>query len=136
LIAVNGGRVEASVLMDAHFDSRRMPVRAVDYLQKSGLKGPVLSPDYWGGYLIYRLYPETRVVVDDRHDFYGDEFFESYLKMMHVERGWEEFLNLHETSFVLLPKDAALGSMLETKGWKVIYSDDVAIGFVRERVTR
>jgi hypothetical protein len=58
------------------------------------------------------------------------------LKMMHVERGWEEFLNLHETSFVLLPKDAALGSMLETKGWKVIYSDDVAIGFVRERVSR
>jgi hypothetical protein len=136
LIAVNGGRVGASVLMDAHFDARRMPVGAVDYLQKSGLKGPVLSPDYWGGYLIYRFYPEARVVVDDRHDFYGDEFFKSYLKMMHVERGWEEFLDAHEASCVLLPKDAALGSMLETKGWKVIYSDEVALGFVRERGSR
>jgi hypothetical protein len=136
LIAVNGGRVGAGVLMDAHFDPRRMPVGAVDYLQKSGLKGPVLSPDYWGGYLIYRLYPEVRVVVDDRHDFYGDEFFKSYLKMMHVERGWEEFLDAHEASCALLPRDAALASMLETKGWKVIYSDDVAIAFVWERVSR
>jgi hypothetical protein len=72
LIAVNGGRVGSNLLMDAHFDPKRMPVEAVNYLEKSELNGPVLSPDYWGGYLIYRLYPKTRVVVDDRHDFYGD----------------------------------------------------------------
>jgi hypothetical protein len=133
LIAVNGGRVGSTLLMDAHFDPRRMPVEAVNYLEKSELKGPVLSPDYWGGYLIYRLYPKTRVVVDDRHDFYGEEFFKSYLKMMHVESGWEEFLRAHETSCVLLPRDAALASMLAvTKGWKTIYADDVAIVFVRE----
>jgi len=137
LIAVNGGRVGSSLLMDAHFDAKRMPVEAVNYLQKSELEGPVLSPDYWGGYLIYRLYPKTRVVVDDRHDFYGGEFFRSYLKMVHVERGWEEFLDAHAAACVLLPRDAALASMLaETRGWKVIYSDDVVIGFVRERVNR
>jgi hypothetical protein len=136
LIAVNGGRIGSNLLMDAHFDSKRMPVQAVNYLEKSELRGPVLSPDYWGGYLIYRLYPKTRVVVDDRHDFYGDEFFESYLKMMHVERGWEEFLDTHEVPCVLLPRDAALASMLaETKGWKAIYADEVAIGFVRERMS-
>jgi|HubBroStandDraft_4_1064222.scaffolds.fasta_scaffold75245_2 hypothetical protein len=136
-IAVNGGRVGSRLLMDAHFDSKRMPVGAVDFLQKSELKGAVLSPDYWGGYLIYRLYPKTRVVVDDRHDFYGAEFFKSYLKMMHGERGWEEFLDAHEASCVLLPRDAVLANILaETAGWKVIYSDDVAVGFVRERVSR
>jgi len=137
LIAVNGGRVGSNLLMDAHFDPKRMPVEAVNYLEKSELNGPVLSPDYWGGYLIYRLYPKTRVVVDDRHDFYGDEFFKSYLKIMHVERGWEESLDAQGASCVLLPRDAALASMLaETRGWRVIYSDDVAILFVRERVSR
>ena len=56
------------------------------------MQGPILSPDYWGGYLIYRLYPAVRVVVDDRHDLYGAEFLKSYLRMVHVEQGWEEFL--------------------------------------------
>ena len=134
-IAANGGRAGSSVLMDAHFDPKRMPEEAVNYLEKQELKGPVLSPDYWGGYLIYRLYPKSRVVVDDRHDLYGEEFFKSYLKMIRIEPGWEEFLRMHESSCVLLPRDSALASIMsETKGWKQIYADDVAIAFVRDPV--
>jgi hypothetical protein len=137
VIAANGGRVGSKLVMDAHFDPRRMPVEAVNYLEKHDVKGPVLTPDYWGGYLIYRLYPKTRVVVDDRHDLYGDEFFRSYLKMVHGERGWKEFLETHQTSCVLLPRDAALASLLvESEGWKSVYADDVAIAFVRDPVTR
>jgi hypothetical protein len=134
-IAANGGRVGSSVWMDAHFDPSRMPVQAVNYLERHEVNGPVLSPDYWGGYLIYRIYPQARVVVDDRHDLYGEDFFKSYLKMVHVERGWEEFLRTHPTSCVLLPRDAALANVLViTKGWKPIYADDVAIAFVRDPV--
>ena len=70
-IAANGGRVGSRVGMDAHFDPQRMPVDAVNYLEKNEVVGPVFSPDFWGGYLIYRLYPKLRVVVDDRHDLYG-----------------------------------------------------------------
>jgi hypothetical protein len=69
--------------------------------------------------------------------FMATQFFKSYLKMMHVERGWEESLDAQGASCVLLPRDAALASILaETRGWRVIYSDDVAILFVRERVSR
>ncbi len=133
-IAANGGRVGSGVGMDAHFDPQRMPVEAVNFLEKQQVRGPVLSPDFWGGYLIYRLYPKSRVVVDDRHDFYGEEFFKSYLKMIHVEPGWEDFLRLHEASCVLLPRQSALADRLAgTMGWKKIYSDDVAIAFVRDR---
>jgi hypothetical protein len=120
--------------MDAHFSNARMPVQAVNFLEEKQVRGAILSPDYWGGYLIYRLYPMVRVVVDDRHDLYGEEFFKSYLKTMRVERGWEQFLMVHESSVVLLPRDAALANVLtETKGWKQIYADDVAVAFVRER---
>jgi hypothetical protein len=134
LIGASGGSVGSGVAMDAHFDPQRMPVEAVDYLEKQQVQGPVLSPDFWGGYLIYRLYPKSRVVVDDRHDLYGEEFFKSYLKMIHVESGWEEFLRLHEASCVLLPRQSALADRLAVGGgWKEIYADDVAIAFVRER---
>ena len=109
-----------------------MPVDAVNYLQKSERPGPVLSPDYWGGYLIYRLYPRALVVVDDRHDLYGDQFFRSYLKMVHVEKGWEEFLKENPAGALLLPRDAALTSiLLRTPGWKEAYEDHVATVLVR-----
>jgi len=130
LVAINGGRIGSDLLMDAHFGSKRMPVEAVNYLEQHGVKGPVLSPDYWGGYLIYRLYPRAQVVVDDRHDLYGEEFFRSYLKMMHGERGWDEFPRAHDASYALLPTDAALASLLATtQGWKSVYLDDVAVVF-------
>jgi len=131
-IAAHGGRVGSTEMMDAHFDPKRMPVDAVTYLEQHDVPGPVLSPDYWGGYLIYRLYPKQRVVVDDRHDFYGEAFFKSYLKMMHVDPGWQEFLHEHEVSCLLLPRDSALSNvLLETRDWKPIYTDKLAIAFVR-----
>jgi hypothetical protein len=131
-IAANGGRAGSTLLIDAHFDRKRMPVDAVNYLERHGVKGPVLTPDYWGGYLVYRLHPKMQVVVDDRHDLYGEGFFKSYLKMMHGEPGWDEFLREHEVSCLISPVDAPLASILaKTQGWKAIYEDAVAIAYVR-----
>ena len=134
VIATVGGR-----LMDAHFDPHRMPVEAVNYLEKTGTRAPILSPDYWGGYLIYRLYPHNRVVVDDRHDFYshedlyGGEFLKSYLTMMNVEPGWEKFLKWHDDC-VVMPKRSPLAAIMgKTSDWKTVYADDVAIVFVPTR---
>ncbi len=132
LIVANSGRVGSDQIADAHFDAKRMPAQAVDYLQKQGMRGPILSTDSWGGYLIYRLYPEARVVVDDRHDLYGEEFLKSYLKMIRVERGWQEFLDAHESSCVVLPRDSALANVLIASGqWATVYADEVAAVFVR-----
>jgi hypothetical protein len=131
-IALNGGRVGSNLVMDAHFGPKRMPVDAVNYLEEHEVRGPILSPDYWGGYLIYRLYPRVRVVVvDDRHDLYGAEFLRSYLQMMHVEQGWDEFLREHEPGCVLLPRDAALANILrKMPDWQTIYTDDVSVALV------
>lgn len=130
-IAAHGGKMGIEQLMDAHFDAKRFPARAVDYLEKNGIAGPTLSPDYWGGYLIYRLYPRARVVVDDRHDFYGEEFLKSYLKMVHVEPGWEDFLRQHPAGCVVVPKESALANILaETADWRRTYADEAAVVFV------
>jgi hypothetical protein len=141
-MAAHGGKLGASPMMDAHFDPKRFPVQAVDYLEKDYLEkgylgkqdvpGPMIGPDYWGGYLIYRLYPRVRMVVDDRHDFYGEEFLKSYLKTMHVEPGWEDFLEQHEAHCVIVPRGSALANILnETPGWKRAYVDEVAVVFLR-----
>ena len=132
VIAVNGGHVGSTVLVDAHFDPQRMPVKAVNFVEQAGVK-PAFNPDYWGGYLIYRLYPRGRVVIDDRHDFYGDGFLQLYLRTIHVEPGWEDFLKFR--SCLLLPTKAALTQILrKTPEWKVVYSDDVATVFTRAQI--
>ena len=134
VIALNGGRVGSRPLIDAHFDARRMPVEAVSFVAERGVRGPVLSPDYWGGYLIYRLYPHNKVVIDDRHDFYGEPFLMSYLTMMHVESGWEDFVRWR-SSCLVLPRSGALSVVLsKTPEWKPVYSDDLAIVFVRNQI--
>jgi hypothetical protein len=130
LIVINGGRLGSSLPMDAHFDPRRMPVEALNHLNNE-LECPVLAPDYWGGYLIYRMYPETQVVLDDRHDLYGEEFFKSYLKMIHVEPGWRNFLREQRVSCIILPTQSPLADRLkDSPEWKTIYADNVAVAFV------
>jgi len=132
IIALHGGRAGATQMMDAHFGPQRMPVGAVNFLEQAGVAGTVFSPDYWGGYLIYRLYPQNKVQIDDRHDFYGEPLLEMYLRTMRVEPGWEVFLA--GTSCAVLPKKAALAEiLLKTPEWKAAYSDDVAVVFRRER---
>jgi hypothetical protein len=131
-VAAHSGKLGARTVMDAHFSEKCFPVSAVNYLEAHDVHGPLVSLDSWGGYLIYRLYPRVRMVLDDRHDFYGEEFIKSYLKMVHVEPGWQDFLQQHPAHCVLVPKDSALANILfETPGWQPIYSDDVAVAFVQ-----
>jgi hypothetical protein len=131
-IAANGGKLQSVQLMNARFDDRRFPVAAVNFIEANGAKQPVLAPDYWGGYLIYRLYPRMQVVVDDRHDLYGEEFLKSYLKTMRAEPGWDELIRSYKLQLVLVPKASPLANILtENAGWKVDYADDVAVLFER-----
>jgi hypothetical protein len=129
-IVLNGGQFGGDHLIDAHFDGKRFPSAAVDYIQQHHVQGPLFAPDAWGGYLIYRLYPQAKVVIDDRHDFYGEEFLRSYLKTIHVEPGWQDFLLQHSANALVVPKSSALANiLLETPRWHAIYSGDVAIVF-------
>jgi hypothetical protein len=133
-IVFHGGKLGSDPLMNAHFDAKRFPVAAVEHLEKHSVPSSVFAPDSWGGYLIYRLYPETKVSVDDRHDFYGEVFLKSYLKTVHVEPGWQDFLVEHKVGGIIVPKDSALANiLLETPRWQIIYTDDVTIVFAPAR---
>jgi hypothetical protein len=118
--------------MNAHFDSQRFPAAAATFLEQSGVREPVLGPDYWGGYLIYRLYPRMLVAVDDRHDLYEEEFLKAYLKLVNVEPGWEDLLKSYKIHRVLMPRGSPTANILaETAEWKMIYEDEVGVIFVR-----
>jgi hypothetical protein len=76
----------------------------------------------------------VHVVVDDRHDFYGEKFLRDYVTTIHAEPGWEKFLLEHDVCCVLAQKDSALANILMlSKDWKEIYRDNVAVAFNKVR---
>jgi hypothetical protein len=134
VVCIEHGRLGARQLMDAQFDAKRFPVQAVEVIAQRGIEDPIFAPDYWGGYLIYRFFPEPKVFVDDRHDLYGDSFLKDYLKVMHVQPDWENFLNERQVQWILAPAEGSLANILkETPAWKVIYEDRTAALFQRAK---
>ena len=132
LVCIQYGKLGTQQVMDAQFDAKRFPVQAVEVIAQRGINDPIFAPDYWGGYLIYRFFPEARVFVDDRHDLYGDDFLKDYLKVMHVQPDWEKFLNERRVHLVLAPAGGSLANILkETPVWKVTYEDSTAVLFQR-----
>ena len=104
--------------MDAHFDARHFPVQASEVIVQRGIREPIFAPDSWGGYLIYRLYPQNKVFVDDRHDLYGEEFLKEYLKAIRLTPDWDGFLEKKKVNWALLPAESSLANMLrETSQW-------------------
>jgi hypothetical protein len=134
VICLHGGWLGSRQVIHAQFDPTRMPVAAVNFLQgevagtQAGTE-PVFSTDAWGGYLIYRLYPSRRVVVDDRHDLYGSGRIQEYLILTQGERGWQSVLEKWQIRTALLPSDSTLANLLRElpREWRVAYEDKVAV---------
>ena len=129
---MRGGRIGSEQLFNAYFDDKQFPVEAAAVIAERNIREPIFCPDQWGGYLIYRLYPQTKVLVDDRHDLYGSHFFEDYEKIMFVQTGWNKLLDEKNVNWLLLQKNSTLATILgQTPGWKLIHEDGTAVLFQR-----
>jgi hypothetical protein len=128
LVCVQAAKTGSRHWMDAHFDAGHFPVQASDVIVQRGIREPIFAPDSWGGYLIYRLYPQNKVFVDDRHDLYGEEFLKEYLKAIRLTPDWNGSLEKKKVNWALLPAESSLANMLkETSQWHVIYQDGVSV---------
>jgi hypothetical protein len=133
-ICLQGGWLHYRHLIHVGFDSKKMPVAAVSFLQSENAEeppatGPIFSTDAWGGYLIYVMYPDRKVVVDDRHDLYGSGRIRQYLILTRAEPGWQSVLDEWQIRTALLPADSTLANLLREvpRDWRVAYEDKVAV---------
>lgn len=128
-VCLHGGRLGSRQLIHAHFDPEHLPVNAVDFLAQQSSTQPVFSPDSWGGYLIYRLYPKRRVVMDDRHDLYGSDRVRDYLVLVQVEPGWKDVLEKWQIRTLVFPRNSTLVGILRElpQEWSVVYEDKLAV---------
>jgi hypothetical protein len=135
LVAMHGGRVGRRPVLHAGFDAQRFPIAASEFLAHEPNDNPILAPDIWGGYLIYRLYPARRVMIDDRHDLYGSDRFRDYLVLMQGEPGWRKVLDNWRVETILLPDDSTAANLLRElpDTWRTVYEDRVAVVMERRQ---
>jgi hypothetical protein len=131
---MHGGRFGSIQYIHAYFDEQRFPVKSAEVIAERNVREPIFCPDSWGGYLIYRLYPQTKIVVDDRHDLYGEQFFKDYLKVVQVESNWESVLNEMHVNWVVAATNSPLVTIMKvTPSWIVIHEDATSVLFQRAK---
>ena len=108
------------------------PVAAVNFLVDNQISGNIYNLYHWGGYLIWRLYPEHKVFIDGRADVYGDAFIDEYLRVYQLREDWRAPLDRYGVNLVIIDKGSALSTVLnESPDWDRAYADQKVAVFVK-----
>jgi len=108
-------------------DAAKFPVDAVNWLESNPQDGNMFNEFVWGGYLLYRLWPEQNIYIDGTTDFYGEAFTREYAKVVSLSDGWQATLEKYDVSWAIMPTGRPLVKALESElGWHIIYQDPTA----------
>lgn len=114
------------------FDRGEFPVEAVDWLQEQPQPGRIFNYFPWGGYLLYRNWPQTLVFIDGQTDFYGEQLTRQYEQVLTLGAGWREVLSDYQIDWVLMPTNSELiVDLSRDPSWQVLYQDPVATAIGR-----
>lgn len=131
VIALNGGKVFGLTVLNADFADNK-PNKTLALIKEMRLDPKHgFSMDNWGGVIRYKInYP---VFIDDRADFYGEEFYIEYGKIFLANPGWQKLLDKYKIEWVLLPpKSRLIEELKEDKHWQIKGKDSAAILMVKE----
>jgi hypothetical protein len=111
--------------------AKRYPVNALNYVKAHGLAGNFFNRYMWGGYLIM-FHPEVKTFVDGRTDIF--EYSGVLKDYLDAEQLKETFriLDKYHIRYVLTSPELAMSYLLSNNpGWRMIFSDQVALIFER-----
>lgn len=132
-VAALGLRRGGSVSLLQPSDAR-YPAGEAAYIQQH-YPGERLFNEYGqGGFLIYTLYPTTKVSIDGRGDFYGGQAMANYMTIYHTRPGWQESLAKYDADIVLIQKSAPLAKKLGASGsgWSEVFAGKDDVVFARQ----
>ncbi len=146
VVSVAGAAIVIALILAPHppkrfrpeFDPNTYPASAIakistDVLDRGGA-AHIFTYDQWGDYIIYRLYPRTRVFLDGRTDYYGADFVQKAIDAQNVKDGWDRTLARFGVDTVLLPPSMPLAGALKLSNrWQEVYDDGVAVLFRSSR---
>ncbi len=111
-------------------EAETFPKAGVDWIMENKPKANIFNSYTWGGYIIWRLYPEYLVYIDGRADLYGEIFVSNYAGIYFTKPGWEEKLNQENIRIVFVESDSMLADALrQSSTWKKLFEDNISVIF-------
>ncbi|MBN1991854.1 MAG: hypothetical protein JW953_04070 [Anaerolineae bacterium] len=114
-------------------EQNTLPYHAVEFVKRQQPPGPMFNSYNWGGYLIFKLWPQYPVYIDGRTDLYDDAFIRRYIGVMVADDGWPQTLADDGINLVFIEKNSTLAKFLrQNSAWQEIYQDEMAAIFARK----
>ncbi len=109
--------------------------QAAKYLKNHPPQAPIFNNYDIGSYLIYHLYPEYKVFVDNRPEAYGRQFFqEIYIPLQSSEKKWQELQAEYQFETLIIgTKDITpwnrgfVKRRLKDPNWKTDFQDEFCL---------
>ena len=103
------------------------------------LRGPIFNNYDIGGYLIWHLFPQEKVFVDNRPEAYPAAFFrDTYIPMQEQDDAWQQALRQWQFNTIFFShRDMTpwaqqfLMARVQDREWAPVYADRYAIIFLR-----
>lgn len=118
--------------------AKQYPVAAADFLQRHPELGTRMFNSYgWGGYLVYRFYPDPnrRVYAFGEASVLGDRVINDYQEIAVLRTNWATQLQKDGVDLVIFNNQEALPNVLsyEPTVWEKVYEDPEAVIYVRKQ---
>jgi hypothetical protein len=127
-----GARFIEVIHDQARNEAETFPKAAVDWLIENKQHENVFNTYGWGGYLIWRTFPQYRVYIDGRADVYGDDYIYDYIAIYRANQGWEKQLIDQKIQTVIIEADSPLANMMKQSHlWQIAFVDNNSIIFTR-----
>lgn len=112
---------------------------AADFFIKQHLTGPIFNNYDIGSYLVYYLFPQEKVFVDNRPEAYPAEFFTKiYVPMQENNQIWQEQLSKYQFNAIIFSVNDYtpwgqnfLIQRVQDEEWAPVYVDSRVIIFLR-----
>ena len=110
------------------------PEGALKWMAKNSFKGNILPSFQWGQYIIWATHPKCKVAMDGRYEtVYPNYVQKEYFDFHHGRDNWKIFLEKYShDALLLMPNTKIYSLMLKETSWKVVYSDEGSVLFVRK----
>jgi hypothetical protein len=114
-------------------DPTRYPIYAVHFLKKNGINGNIVLPFEWGEYVIWKMYPGSKVSIDGRYrTVYPEEVLNDHIAAIADEKNWKLLLSKYPSDILLARRSSFFLNMISNQNdWIYVYSDRTSIIFLK-----
>ena len=114
----------------------RYPEQTMAFIRENQLPRQLFSVYAWGGYELWRLYPEYRMFMDGRTHVYGPDVLKDFLDVVNVSPRWQGVLDRWQVQTILALRPSPLSETLRAQGgWWPVFTERDAVVFVRDTDT-